>query len=100
MSRDIYVKVQRAGVQVYPKVYLQLDNMSNQEAAYYQGAAPYFRYWGFSLTNLDIRLSDLCIDLNNVDPKTNALTQYRVINDPEPFPDNHMEIALDRMVGK
>jgi hypothetical protein len=100
MSSDIYIKVMRAGIEVYPKVYLQKDNMSNQESAYYGGAAPYFRYWGFSLVNLDIRQSDLCIDLSNIDPKTNALTQYRVINDPEQFPDNHMELALDRMVGK
>jgi hypothetical protein len=99
MSRDIYVKVQRAGVQVYPKVYLQLDNMSNQEATYYGGIAPYMRYWGFPLSNLDIRQGDLCTDLFNIDPRTNALTQYRVINDPEPFPDNHMEIALDKMRG-
>jgi hypothetical protein len=99
MSTDIYVKVMRAGAQTYPKVYLQRDNMSNQEAAYYQGTSPYFRYWGFSLINLDIRQGDLCIDLSNIDPKTNALTQYRVINDPEQFVDNHMEIALDKMRG-
>lgn len=99
VSSDLYVKVMRAGIQIHPNVYLQRDNMSQQEAAYYGGASPYMRYMGYMLQNLDIRQSDLLVDLHNIDPKTNALTQYRVINDPEPFPDSHLEIVIDKVRG-
>lgn len=101
MSRDIFVKAMRGGVQVSGagNVYLQLDNMSQQEAAYYGGAAPYQRFMAYSLAPYDLRQSDLLVDLNNIDPKTNASTQYRVINIPEAFPDAHMELVCDLMRG-
>jgi len=99
MSRDIFVSVARAGTTTIPSLYLQLDTMSQQEAAYYGGAAPYFRYAAYALNNYDIRQGDLLSDLNTIDPKTNAHTQYRVINDPEPFPDEHLELVLDKTRG-
>lgn len=99
MSRDIYVKVQRAGVQVYPKVYLQLDNLSVQEASYYGGVAPYQRFQCYALTILDLRQGDLLVDLSNVNPVTGTNTQYRIINIPEPFPDSHMELVVDLVRG-
>jgi hypothetical protein len=101
MSRDIFVKVMRAGVQVAgaTNVYVQLDNMSQQESAFYGGAAPYQRFQAYTLVTLDMRQSDLLIDLNNIDPKTNTNTQYRVINIPEFYPDGHGEIVCDLMRG-
>jgi hypothetical protein len=99
MSRDIYAKVVRAGTQIYANEYFQVDNMGPQEAAYYGGASPYMRYQMYALANLDIRQSDLIIDNTNIDPKTNELTQYRVISSPEPFPDSHMEIVSDLYRG-
>lgn len=99
MSRDIFVSVARAGTTVISSVYLQIDNMSPIEAAYYGGAAPYFRYEAYALANYDIRQGDLLVDLNNIDPKTSAHTQYRVVNDPEQFPDEHTELIIDRVRG-
>ena len=99
MSKDIFVSSKRAGSTVISSLYLQLDNMSQVEAAYYGGAAPYFRYAAYALQNYDVRQGDLLVDLNNIDPKTSAHTQYRVINDPEPFPDEHLELVVDRVRG-
>jgi len=99
MSSDIVVKVLRAGTVIYPNVSMQKDNMSQQEAAYYGGAAPYQRYAMYPLANLTILQQDLLVDLHNADPKTDTFAQYRVINDPEPFPDNHMELVVDKVRG-
>ena len=103
MSKDIFVSAKRAGTTVISSLYLQLDNMSQQEAAYHgpaqDGAIPYFRYSAYALQNYDIRQGDLLTDLNNIDPKTSAHTLYRVINDPEPFPDEHLELVLDKVRG-
>lgn len=95
MSRDIYVQVQRAGVQKYASIYAQLDNLSQQEASYFGGAAPYERFDFYTLGNYDIRQFDLLINLNDIDPLTTAYFQYRVISIPEPFPDNHIELIVD-----
>jgi hypothetical protein len=101
MSKDIFAQWFRAGVQQTPKaIQVRLDNMSMQEAAYYGGAQPYFRYYGIVRTTVYAFLyQDLLIDIKNIDPKTNALTRYRIINIPEPFPDNHYELVLDQAVG-
>ena len=99
MSKDIFVSAKRAGSVVIASLYLQLDNMSQVEAAYYGGAAPYFRYSGYALQNYSILQGDLLTDLNNIDPKTSAHTLYRVINDPEPFGDEHLEIVVDKIRG-
>jgi hypothetical protein len=96
---DIWVQVERAGVLEYLSVYLQIDHMEPIEASYYGGSAPYFRYEAYALAILDIRQSDLLVDLNNIDPKTGNKYQYRVVSDPETFPDQHTEMVIDRMVG-
>lgn len=78
---------------------MQVDNMSVGEAAYYGGDAPYFRYNGYVNTlHYVFQYRDLLIDTKNIDPITQQLTQYRIINDPEPF--HHYELVLDRMVGR
>ncbi|GAC1665354.1 MAG: hypothetical protein PVS3B3_36860 [Ktedonobacteraceae bacterium] len=100
MSSDIYVKVQRAGTQIYANVYMQKDNMSAQESSYYGGVAPYMRYQLFTLSNLDIRQQDLLVDNNNIDPITSTNIHYRVINAPENFLDGHCEIVADLVRGK
>lgn len=101
MSSDIFVTVNRAKAPVagIPAIPVQIDTMSQQEAAYYGGAAPYFRYNIFTHALYDIRYEDLLIDTVNIDPKTSTFKQYRVINDPESFFDQHMEIVADRIVG-
>lgn len=101
MSKDIFVKAQRAGVQIAgaTNVYIQLDNMSQQEAAYYGGAAPYQRFMAYTLAVYDLRQSDLLVDLSNIDPKTSTNTKYRIINIPEFFPDMHGELVVDLYRG-
>ena len=101
MSNDAYVTVKRGGspVATIPPFYVQIDNMGQAEAAYYGGAAPYQRYSIYATAIYDLRQEDLLVDIKNTDPKTNALKQYRIINDPEPFPDMHMEMVADRVRG-
>ncbi len=101
MSKDIHVYWYRSNTQQSPDaIPVQVDNMSMQEAAYYGGVAPYFRYYSYVLsTAYAFQYQDLLIDTTNTDPKTEQLTRYRVINDPEPFPDGHYELVLDKVVG-
>jgi hypothetical protein len=89
----------RVGVQVYANVFLQLDNMGANESSEYGGAAPFFRYNAYILGTHVIRQGDLLVDLFNIDPKTSVATQYRIIDDPESFPDGHIEISCERMRG-
>ena len=101
MSTDAYVTVKRGGTAVasIPAFSVQIDNMSQQEASYYGGDAPYMRYAIYARMLYDVRQEDLLVDTVNIDPKTGAKKQYRVINDPEAFPDLHMEIVADRVRG-
>lgn len=99
MGKYITTKVMRAGSQVYTNIFLQMDNMGAMESSYYGGAAPYFRYNGYILGNLTLYQGDLLVDLHNSDPKTGSATQYRIIDDPESFPDGHIEISCDRIRG-
>jgi len=91
----------RAGVTLRTDIIAQIENMSQQEAAYYGGAAPYLRYWIFPQAIYDIQFQDQLTDPFNADPKTaSGYREYNVINDPEPFPDFHMELVADRVRGK
>lgn len=101
MSKDIRVTWSRAGTQLSPDLIpMQLDNMSVQEGSYYSGTQPYFRYNGYvNTTQYAFQFQDLLTDAFNIDPKTDQLTRYRIINDPEIYPDAHYELALDRVVG-
>ena len=84
----------------------QIDTMSQEEAAYYGGAAPYMRYHIYvKAPNIfvqgDFQQGDLLIDTNtnDLDPKTELNKRYRIINDPEFFFDGHWEIVGDRVRG-
>lgn len=94
--------VKRAGslVTSIPAFPAQVDLMSQSEAAYYGGAAPFQRFSIHTTGTYDIRQEDLLIDLQHIDPKTNQPKQYRVINDPgtEQFL-SHNEIVADRYRG-
>lgn len=101
MSKDIFVKVERGGSLVAGEtnIFVQLDNMSVQEASYYQGASPYERFQAYTLSTYDIRQLDLLVDLNNIDPKTGTYYRYRTISIPEFFPDGHGELVVDLVRG-
>lgn len=91
-------------VVVSPNPPVQIDTMSQEEASYYGGAAPYFRYAIYMQPNTplvpyDIRFRDLLTDTLNTDPTTGLPMTYRVINFPESFSDGHLEIVADHKVG-
>jgi hypothetical protein len=80
--------------------------LSQQEAAYYGGAAPYFRYQIIvkapnTFKFGDFEQGDLLIDtdMNDLDPKTRTNKHYRVISDPKFYFDTHIECIADRMRG-
>jgi len=94
--------VKRGGslVTSIPAFSAQVDLMSQVEAAYYGGAAPYMRYSIYTVGVYDIRQEDLLIDSLHIDPKTNAPKQYRVVNDPDTeLFQVHQEIVADRYRG-
>ncbi len=102
MSQDINVQVKRNGVQIYPRIAMQLDTLSQMEAAQWGGAAPYFRFNGYILGNYSILQQDLLIDLVNTDPTTNKNKQYRVLNNPvdDSFVDFHQELVLGVLLSE
>jgi hypothetical protein len=96
--------VTRASVPVNTDpIYLQLDLMSIQDALAYGGASsgegPHFRYNGFTWTGIALLQGDKLTDTANTDPITSTNTAYRIIGDPEKFPDSHCEFVADRVIG-
>lgn len=100
MSEDITVKVVRKQSQVYTNVALQLDKMSNVEAATYGGAAPFYRYMAYATQTLTILPDDVLTDLVNIDPITQTNVIYTAVSEGENFPDQHVEIVVDKVRGK
>lgn len=99
-SGDIMATVLRGGTQqITQHLYVQLDLMSQKEASYHGGEAPYMRYAGYALTAVAMQYRDLLQDEANTDPLSGAKRRYRVISDPEYFPDGHVELVLDRVLG-
>lgn len=85
----------------------KIDTMKAQEASYYGGAAPYFRYAIYvkspsTFVADDFQQGDLLIDtdVNDLDLKTGVHKQYRVISDPRFYFDGHGEMIADRYRGK
>lgn len=97
---DTHVVQSRHGATIAASIPLQIDLMSQQEASFYGGAAPYFRYRGMvqNVTGLNIRPKDLLTDPASIDPDTNAAPMYRVVT-AQCFPDVHWELVLDRARG-
>jgi hypothetical protein len=89
-----------ASVAGIPPVRVQIDLMSQMEAAYYGGEQPYFRYNIFTVGVYPIEQADLLTDTKAIDPVTGTNKQYRVINDPatEQFL-SHVEVVADRYRG-
>ena len=101
MLSDYTLTVARAGLQMFTNVPAQIDHLSQNEAAYYGGAAPYLRYKVFftTLPFNSVQQGDLLIDQVNIDPFTQTNTHYRVINDPKFLPDGHAEMITDKVRG-
>jgi hypothetical protein len=104
MSIYITTNVTRASEPVGTKpIAVQLDLMNIQDAHAYGGASggegPYFRYNGFTWGGLVLLQGDKLTDTVNQDPTTGTYTAYRIIGDPERFPDSHYEFVCDRVIG-
>ncbi|SRR6266568_1854659 len=97
---DAMVVQSRHSATVAPGIPLQIELMSQQEASFYGGAAPYFRYHGMvqNVTGLDIRPKDLLTDPATIDPDTSAAPMYRVVTS-QYYPDVHWELVLDKARG-
>jgi hypothetical protein len=97
---DADVNQTRHGAAIASDIPLQLDLMSQQEASFYGGAAPYFRYHGAiqNTTGLDMRPKDLLTNPDAIDPDTSAPPMYRIVTS-QYFPDVHWELVLDRARG-
>jgi hypothetical protein len=105
MSSYIFANVTRANAPVGTvAIEVQLDLMTQQQAAAYGGAqsgeGPYFRYWGETWDYITLQQGDLLTDSVNLDPTTGVNAKYRIIGAPEPYPDTHTEIVVDRVIGK
>lgn len=99
MSIDIFVNITRAGSPLANGTYCQLDNLRPEEAAYLGGESPYVKYEAYLLQRLSLLIGDLLTDTVNIDPKTGANVKYRIVSDPEAFPDSHMEMYVERVIG-
>lgn len=92
MSSDIYGKVTRDGVVIYPSILFQIERMSAVEAMTYS-EPPHFMYDGFCTGPYDLRQNDYIIDLYNTNPVTSQKKAYMIYNEPESFPDGHIEFS-------
>lgn len=75
----------RAGTTLRTGIAVYLENMSFRQASELGGQSPYDSFWGFTTggQRIDVRRGDLFTDENEVDPLTNANTQYLVFGNPE-----------------
>lgn len=110
MSEDILVTIKGnrgsppALTTIANNVVVQLDKMQAVEAAGYESSEPHFTYTAYT-TQLPVsdpqllREGDLLIDTKTIDYTTNSLRQYRVIAEPESYPDFHWELICYRFRG-
>lgn len=106
MSRDITVQWYRGGSdsahrQSSDLIPMQLDDLSDSEAAAYGGEEPYFRYKGFVNTGIyAFRYRDLLINPNETDAITGVPTRYRIIAEPRVRTlSNYTRMILEKVVG-
>jgi hypothetical protein len=80
---------------------VQIDEASEMMGAYYNSAHPYDVLEIFvDGTTFVFQRGDLLTDTVNIDPLTSTYTAYRVVGNPAPFPDMHVELKANRFVGK
>lgn len=95
MSIDVYASVLRDNAIVFSSILFQIDRMSNLEAMAHS-LPPYFSYDGFVQGPLAIRQNDYIIDGQRTDAVTTQAKAYQIVNEPEIFPDGHVEFLCIR----
>lgn len=99
--RQTTITVQRAGVTMFQRIPVQIENMSSYMHSELKGQSDYFGYWVL-LTGgsaYDIRFRDLLLDESATDYLTNKAAQYRVFGRPEAFDGGYMEIPTEQLIG-
>lgn len=95
MSIDVIANVARDNMTLFSNQLFQIDRMTMMEAMTYS-LPPHFSYDGYVLGPLDLRQNDYLIDTINTDPVTTRAKTYQVVNEPERFPDGHIEFMCIR----
>ncbi len=106
MSRDVTVQWYRGGSdnthrQSNDLIPMQLDDLSDAEAAEYGGSVPFFRFKGFVNTRIyAFQYRDLLINPNETDAITGNPVRYRIIAEPRVRTlSNYVRMILEKVVG-
>lgn len=101
MTLVTYAQITRGNSMLSASSRVQIDTKNPMMATYYDKNHP---YWVYDLyvsggAWLGVQMDDLFTDLYNTDPLTGLSAQYRVVGDPKPFPDGHVECVATRFAG-
>jgi len=101
MSLTTYATITRGAATLSASSSMQIDSKNPLMAAYYDKNHPYWVYDVYvpGGAYLEIAAGDLFTDQFNTDPLTGSAKQYRVVGDPKPFPDGHVECVATRFAG-
>lgn len=100
MSVNTFATVSRNNVNQLTNQPIQIDEVSEVMAGYYNNAHPYdvfkciIRY-----TTFRFQRQDLITDTVNTDELTNANVKYRVVGYPRRYPDGHVEMIVNKFAG-
>lgn len=101
MSTITYTQITRGNSTLSASSRVQIDTKNPMMATYYDKNHPYWVYdlyiWGGAW--LGLAPGDLFTDSYNTDPLTGNAKQYRIVGDPKPFPDGHVECVATRFAG-
>lgn len=100
MSINTFATVSRNNVTQLTNQPVQIDEVSETMAGYYDNAHPYDVFKAIiRYTTFAFHRQDLITDTVNIDPVTNTHTLYRVVGQPRPYPDGHVEMIVNRFAG-
>lgn len=106
--QDIIADVKRDGTTVYTSKPFRIEYTGDMEmhVAGGYGAAPFYRWQGYSHQVLDLRQNDFLVNIQHIDPLTSSLVAWndaqsglpmtlQVINIPERLSSGRLELKLD-----
>lgn len=100
--RDTTVTIQRNKIPIRPGLPVEIQNMSWQTAKENGAQSPYDAFWIRTTGGgiVDVQRGDLLIDETEIDPLTNANTQYRVFGRPKNYDASATTIPAEQIIGK
>lgn len=101
MSLVTYATITRGGTTLSASSRVQIDTKNPMMATYYDKNHPYWVYdiYVTGAAYLGLEAGDLFTDQYHTDSLTTLSAQYRVVGDPKPFPDGHVECVATRFAG-